>query len=247
MKIATYNISGGFYIGDESTEYLDRSPADKIDNKMLKEIIEKINSEDLDIVCFQEIITTKEIEYIDKISESTKLKYFEAFEIHDCNLVKNTRNGIAIMSKYPILKTFKGFFPNPLITKTTASGKTYNLFNKGYMMSEINVNGKVIKVFNHHGFPFRRFNSNAKSNLEVFNHFNEVVKTLEPDYVAGDFNTEDFMEFVEVFDKNYEKTVNQETTVDGMKFDNILMKKKTKNSVELHKLLSDHFLVVVTL
>ena len=35
LKIASYNVSGGFYIGDESTEYLDREASDKIDNRLL--------------------------------------------------------------------------------------------------------------------------------------------------------------------------------------------------------------------
>ena len=225
LKIATFNISGGFYIGDESTEYLDRPPAERFDDKMLNEIIENINNEDLDIICFQEIITTKEVAYIEKIAEKTKLKHFDSFEIHDCNLVKNTRNGIAIMSKYPINKSYKGFFPNPLIQKTTSSGKTYNLFNKGYMISEVNVNEENIFVLNHHGFPFRRFNSCAKNNLEVFNHFNNVINMYEPTIVLGDFNTEDFSELVEEFDKRYTKTINEVTTVDDKKFDNILIPK----------------------
>lgn len=247
LKIATFNISGGFYIGDESTEYLDRPAAERFDDKMLNEIIENINNEDLDIICFQEIITTKEIAYIEKIAEKTKLKYFEDFEIHDCNLVKNTRNGIAIMSKYPITKTYTGFFPNPLIQKTTSSGKTYNLFNKGYMISKINLGKNEISILNHHGFPFRRFNSCAKNNLEVFNHFNNVIKMFDPTLVTGDFNTEDFTELVEEFDKRYIKATNEETTVDGKKFDNILLPKNTKFKTDILKLLSDHFLLVATI
>ena len=49
MKIATYNISGGFYIGDESTEYLDRAPAENFDNNMLSEVIDAINQKNIDI------------------------------------------------------------------------------------------------------------------------------------------------------------------------------------------------------
>ncbi|MBQ9792319.1 MAG: endonuclease/exonuclease/phosphatase family protein [Clostridia bacterium] len=247
LKIATFNISGGFYIGDESTEYLDRPPAERFDDKMLNEIIANINKEDLDIVCFQEIITTKEVAYIEKIASKTNLKHFESFEIHDCNLVKNTRNGVAIMSKYPITKTYTGFFPNPLLQKTTASGKTYNLFNKGYMISEIDLGDKKITILNHHGFPFRRFNSCAKNNLEVFNHFNNVIKMYEPSFVTGDFNTEDFTELVEEFDIRYKKVTEEETTVDGKKFDNILVPKNIEFNTTILKLLSDHYLLIATI
>ena len=245
MKIATYNISGGFYIGDESTEYLDRAPADKFDNKMLNEIIDMINQKEIDIICFQEIITTKEVDYIEYIVKKTQLKNFDSFELHNCNLVKNTRNGLAVLSRFPILKTIKGFFPNPLISKTTQSGKTYNMYNKGYMICDIDYNGEVKHVFNHHGFPFRRFNSAANLNQEIFTHFNDVVKIFKPDYVIGDFNTEDYMELVEELKKNYSKTINAVSTVDGKSFDEVLVKKGMKVSVETIKLLSDHFLEIV--
>lgn len=247
MKIATYNISGGYYVGDESTEYLDRAPAENFDNKMLNEIIDVINQKDIDIICFQEIITTKEVKYIETIVQNTNLKNFDYIEIHNCNLVKNTRNGAAILSKYPILRTIKGFFPNPLLSKTTASGKTYQMYNKGYMISQIDINEKTIQVFNHHNFPFRRFNSEARLNQEVFNHFNNVIKTLKPDYIVGDFNTEDYMELVEELRNNYSKTVNSVSTIDGKSFDEILVKKGTKTSLETMKLLSDHYLEIVTI
>lgn len=247
MKIATYNISGGFYIGDESTEYLDRAPAEKFDNKMLNEIIDTINKKDIDIICFQEIITTKEVGYIETIVKNTNLKCFDFFELHNCNLVKDTRNGVAILSKYPILKTVRGFFPNPLISKTTSSGNTYNMYNKGYMVSQIDVGGKNIQIFNHHNFPFRRFNSAANLNQEVFDHFNDVLKTFKPDYVIGDFNTEDYMDLVEELKDNYSKTVNAVSTVDGKSFDEVLVKKGIETKVETIKLLSDHFLEIVTI
>ena len=246
MKIATYNISGGFYVGDESTEYLDRAPADSFDNKMLNEIIDTINQKDIDIICFQEIITTKAIKYIESIVNNTNLKHFDFLEMHNCNLVKNTRNGAAILSKYPIVETVKGFFPNPLISKTTSSGKTYQMYNKGYMISKICINDQIIQVFNHHNFPFRRFNSSANLNLEVFNHFNDVIKTFKPDFVVGDFNTEDFLELVEELRNKYSKTVNSISTVDGKSFDEVLVKKGTKTTLETIKLLSDHFLEIVT-
>ena len=66
FKIASLNISGGFYIGSEEKEYLDRESVDAIDNKLLQQIINIINSEELDVICFQEIITTERIKYIQR-------------------------------------------------------------------------------------------------------------------------------------------------------------------------------------
>ena len=79
MRIASYNISGGFYNSDDKTEYLDRDAAENIDNKMLQQIIDTINNEQIDVICFQEIITTERIQYIKSICDNTNLKYFDYY------------------------------------------------------------------------------------------------------------------------------------------------------------------------
>lgn len=244
IKVASFNISGGFYIGNEDTEYLDREAAKTFDNKMLNQIIDTLNSENVDVVCFQEIITTESVAYIQKIAESTELKYFDFFELSPCNLVKNTDCGVAIMSKYPIKNSVKGLFPNPRIAKTTSSGKTYYTFDKGYICSTIDANGAEIKIFTHHGFPFRRFNSTPEANLPVFEHFNEVLITENPDVVTGDFNAENFMELIHILPKAYQRTIGTITTVDGKSFDDILIRTGKEFSSNLIKLLSDHFIVM---
>ena len=42
LKVANFNICGGFYIGNEDTEYFDREAQDSVDNKLLKQIIDVI-------------------------------------------------------------------------------------------------------------------------------------------------------------------------------------------------------------
>lgn len=42
LRIASFNISGGFFIGDDSTEYIDREAVNSVDNKLLTEIINVI-------------------------------------------------------------------------------------------------------------------------------------------------------------------------------------------------------------
>ena len=175
LKIGSFNISGGFYVGNEDTEYLDRERVDSIDNRLLNQIIDVINKEQFDIICFQEIITTKRIKYIDTIIENTNMKYYDEFELSECNIVKDTDFGLTILSKYPITNTIKDFFPNPNLTKTTESGNTYYLYDKGYMFCDIDIDGNNIRVLNHHGFPFRRFNSSPEENPDVFNYFENAI------------------------------------------------------------------------
>ena len=240
MRIATFNISGGFYIGSEDNEYLDRESANTLDNKLQNQTIETINNEDIDIICFQEIITTKEIKYLEAIANKTNLKYYDYFELSPNNTVENTNSGIAIFSKYPLKTIKKELFPNPKIAKTTSSGKTYYTFDKGYMICEIN----GIKILNHHGFPYRRFDSTPEANKSVFDYFDNIIKENDIDIVIGDFNANDFMSLMPYTNEIYIRTINEGTTVDGQKFDDILVKKEIKSSKKLVKLLSDHYVAI---
>lgn len=245
LKIASYNISGGFYVGNEDEEYLDRAAASTIDNRLLKEIIDTINNEDIDIICLQEVITTEAIQYIERIVEGTTLKHYDSFRLSPCNIIENTDAGLAIISKYPIDRTIKDFFPNPNIQFTTASGNTYSTYDKGYMISYIVIDNTLkLRVFNHHNFPYRRFRSTAKNNMPVFEHFNEVLLGNEPHIVLGDYNTDDFVDLVPELKNNYIRTIDAITTVDGKRFDEIMLRKGTKYSSKMIKGLSDHFMVM---
>jgi len=84
LKIASYNISGGFYNDEDKTEYLDKESAISVDDRLLRQIIETINNEDIDVICFQEIITTERIQYIESICKGTQLKYHESYELRYC-------------------------------------------------------------------------------------------------------------------------------------------------------------------
>ncbi len=245
LKVASYNISGGFYNSDDKTEYLDKERAESVDDKMLQQIIETIRKERIDVICFQEIITTERIQYIQSISNETDLKYFDFFELSECNIVKDTNFGLAILSKYPIKTTKKEFFPNPGLTKTTSSGNTYYMYDKGYMIIDITMNGKSIKLLNHHGFPFRVFDSTAEDNTQVFEFFDEAIEKNDPDIIVGDFNVEDMMSFMKKTKNNYIRTIDNVTTVKGRKYDDILIHKGNDNySSNILKLLSDHFMVI---
>ena len=247
LKIANLNVSGGFYIGNEDTEYLDRAAVDSVDDKLLNQIIDFINTKDLDLICFQEIITTEDVKYIQTLTEKTSLKYAESFELSECNIVKDTKCGVAILSKYPLTVIKKELFPNPKLSKTTSSGNTYYTYDKGYLLCEADLGDQKITVMTHHGFPFRRFNSSPEANPAIFTFFDEAISTQNPDVVTGDFNADDFMSLMPRTDAAYMRTINEITTVDGHKFDDILLRKNTTFASDIVKILSDHYLVLVDL
>lgn len=244
LKIASYNISGGFYQEDETVDFFDKEQSNDIDTGLLNDIVKIINEEDIDIICFQEIITTNRINYINKITERTNLKYEENFELSPCHIIKDTECGLAILSKYPIESSIKQLFTNPMLSKTTSSGNVYYTFDKGFLLSKIKVGNKCLNVLTHHGFPFRRFNSTPEENKNIFEEFDNHIKALNPNIITGDFNSENFLEMMSYTSKNYIKTINEITTTDGMKFDNILINANINYSSRIIKSLSDHFMVI---
>ena len=244
LKIASYNISGGFYNDKDETEYLDKERVDNVDDKLLNQIIETINNEKIDLICFQEIITTDRIKYIKKICDSTNLKNYEFYELSECNIVKDTNCGIAVLSKYPLEVIKRELFPNPGLTKTTSSGKTYYLYDKGYMIVNISVDDKKVKLLTHHGFPYGTFDSTAEDNMQVFEFFDNRINENKPDIITGDFNVEDMMALMPNTKNDYIRTIDRATTVEGKKLDDILVHGNISYSSNVLKLLSDHFMAI---
>ncbi|MBQ3320701.1 endonuclease/exonuclease/phosphatase family protein [Candidatus Saccharibacteria bacterium] len=244
LKVASYNISGGFY-ENEKTEYLDKKKSNDIDLRLLNDIIKIVNEEKIDIVCFQEIITTKRINYINRIIEKTDLKYEEHFELSPCDAVEDTECGIAILSKYPIKNSVKKLFTNPMLSKTTSSGNTYYTFDKGLLLSEIDLGDKTISILNHHNFPFRRFNSTPEENKDIFVEFDNEIEKINPDIITGDFNAENFINLMPYTKENYIKTIDKPTTDDGAKFDDLLIHDDIEYSSKIIESLSDHFMIII--
>jgi len=244
LKIASFNISGGFYIGNENNEYLDRKAADSVDNKLLEQIINIINNEQLDVICFQEIITTENKKYIENIIDNTHLNFYDSYELSECNMIKNTNCGLAVLSKYPINCVKKDLFPNPHLCKVTSSGNTYYTYDKGYMIIEIQKQDTELKILTHHGFPYRRFNSCPENNKQVFDFFDNVIEEYNPDIITGDFNAENFMSLMDKTPKRYKRTIDSVTTVDGKMFDDILVSKEINYKSKIVKTLSDHFIII---
>ena len=245
LKIASYNISGGFYNSDDKTEYLDKERAENVDDKMLEQIIETVNDEDIDVICFQEIITTERIQYMQSICNRTNLKYYEFYELSECNIVKDTNCGIAVISKYPMEIVQRELFPNPGLTKTTSSGNTYYLYDKGYMIVKLNVDNKEISLLTHHGFPYHVFDSTAEENKQVFEFLDNAIEKHNPDIITGDFNEEDFMSFMKKADDKYFRTIDNITTAEGKKLDDICLRKNNDEySSKVLRLLSDHYMII---
>jgi len=248
LKIATWNISGGVLKETDEDKYFDQEKSSEIDETFLNEISKIINEENLDIICFQEIITTERIHYIDKIAENTQLKNVCFIELSECNLVKDTNAGIAILSRYFINESKSKLFKNPKLSKTTSSGAIYGTYDKGFLVANIQVNDRNINVITNHGFPFRRFDSTPEEHMDIFAEFYDTISGYDDVVVTGDFNAENIMKLLPNADGKLTELFGEITTTDGKKFDDILIDKKFKMiDKKLIQSMSDHFLCIATI
>ena len=110
----------------------------------------------------------------------------------------------------------------------------------------VSIEDKKISLLTHHGFPYRRFNSTPEDNEKVFIEFDNYINIYKPDIITGDFNSENFIEMMPYTKSNYIKTIDEPTTDDGKKFDNILLKNNNYTSKVVESL-SDHLMVVDTI
>ncbi|HAN09811.1 MAG TPA: hypothetical protein DCP90_04275 [Clostridiales bacterium] len=248
ITIATWNISGGVSKDVSEENYFDQEKSSEIDESFLKQIIKLINKKYIDIICFQEIITTERINYINKICDNTKLKYKSILELSECNLVQNTDCGIAILSKYPINKDKSIVFTNPKLAKTTSTGATYYTYDKGAIMANISIGDKEINIITNHGFPFRRFNCIPENHLNIYEEFSNFINQYENVIITGDFNAENIKTLMPNITKRVNELFGEITTTDGKRFDNILIDRKFKMiNKEIIELLSDHFLCITNI
>lgn len=121
------------------------------------EIFDFINSEDLDIICFQEFLTNNAGELSEKsFQNNLKGKYYS--HIHYTIESRNNNYGIATFSKYPI------------VNRGTIN---FNSSSNSSIYTDIIVHADTIRVFNNH-LQSIRFNKNNYS-------FISNSKTLKDD------------------------------------------------------------------
>ncbi len=127
MRIATWNI------GED-----ERNEDGQVNIESYKEIVNQIEKEKIDVICFQEAITSpKEKGIIEYIKNNTKLKHIFKYELSESHINKNCKMGIAICSKYEINDIEKFLFDNPNIVYKPNNTTTYYSHDKGFLLCKI--------------------------------------------------------------------------------------------------------------
>lgn len=251
LKIATWNISCGIPKEWNISNGVQKEKEYKKFG-LLDEIINIINEKDIDIIGIQESVSFKngEKSFAKIISEKTNLKYYSEFEVSECHLLENANIEEVVLSRFPITKSENVMFENVNLTKTGKDGKTYKLFDYGFIIVNIQIsNNNLINFITGHAPAFHIFDRKAEEYEEVYRKLQEkaelCVNLNEKTFIVGDYNTEKLLELLPFIKNNFNNHIDGATYFKGMAIDYILSQKDIKCiSNEKVKNQSDHLLCI---
>lgn len=190
-----------------------------------------ISTNDIDIICFQENITSSEkiISISQFLKENSELIYNCDFELSESHINIGSMMGVTICSKFPISKEEKILFSNPNLTFKKNENRTYISQDKGFVIAYFNDIPLVIACG--HCLPFHIFKKKPTDFLEVFKEmeykFLDVFNSNSNFIVVGDMN---YSKVEEIFPTIVKKT-NQSVfgnTYKETQIDHILVSKNIK-------------------
>lgn len=256
LKIATWNISCAIP-AEWSISNGIKKEKDYKKFGLLDEVIQKINDENIDIIGIQESVAFRNGEklFAKIISENTSLKYYAEFEVSDCHLLENGNIEEVILSKYPITNSRNIMFENVNLSNVSKDGKTYKLFDDGFIVSNIQVSNSLeIKFITGHAPAFQVFGKIPEDYDFVYKRLEEnienVMKENNKVFIVGDYNTEKLLEMLPFINNNFKNHIEGITYYEGTSIDYILAernieclgKQKIENKSD-HLLCTANFIV----
>ncbi|MFH1030363.1 MAG: endonuclease/exonuclease/phosphatase family protein [bacterium] len=239
MRIATWNIGGGFIESNQKHEY---------DVEDISYFIEELKSINPDIACFQEIHVSKKNDQPKIIADSLGFQYITTHPIADSHLKDNEKLSISIISRFPIISSKFNLLPNPNL-QFIWRGKTAFSHDKGFMEAVIGYKGIKIKILSGHMVPFRKFGKNFLDDefKEIRNQIEKIILHEKiPEIICADMNFDEEIEKLipNVFDNDFKFVLkNNPTTPKERTYDKIIVSKEWKSSnSDIINGKADHFL-----
>lgn len=231
LKIATWNISCGI-----PAEWSVSNGIKKEKNYkkfgLIDEVIQKINDENIDIIGIQEsvLFSNGEKSFAQIISDNTSLKYYVEFGVSECHLLENGNIEEVVLSKYPIKSSTNIMFENVNLSNVAKDGKTYKLFDDGFIIADIKLNDNLeIKFVTGHAPAFQVFGKHPEDYGYVYKrleeNIEEAMKENDKIFIVGDYNTEKLLELLPFINKNFKNHIEGVTYFEGTSIDYILAKK----------------------
>ncbi len=251
MKCATWNINECVGV---TCNLNNQETKDTVNINNVKEIINKINENDFDIICFQEYPTyiNDKISLTNEIISKTNLKFYAERDTSDSYLFKGGRVGVAIFSKYEIVDTYYTYFENPHMTKISSKGIKYESFDKAIIKIVIKKDNNYITIITGHAIAFAPFDKTEFDYPESYKPLGKLICECKDDdlVVMGDFNTEKIFEIVPEISGIVKDTINGPTTKDyyekrgEVHMDYIMINQNVK-CIKNYKIdnFSDHFIM----
>ncbi len=239
MRVATWNIGGGFISLNQKDEY---------DFEDINYFIKELKAINPDIVCFQEIHLSEKNNQPKIIADSLNFQYIATHSIADSHLKDNEKLSISIISRFPIISSKFNMLPNPNLQFIWRGKKAFS-HDKGFMEAIVDYKGVNVKVLSGHMVPFRKF---AKNFLD--DQFKEIRDKVEqiilhdkmPKIICADMNFDKEIEKLipNVFNNGFKFILNgNPTTPKGKKYDKIIISKEWEfASSNIINGKADHFL-----
>ena len=251
IKIATWNISCGIPAQWSITNGI-KKEKDYKSFGLLNEVINKINENNIDIIGLQESVAFRngEKSFAQIIAENTDLKYYSEFEVSDCHLLENANIEEVVLSRYPIINVQNIMFENVNLSNVSKDGKTYKLFDDGFIISNIQINDEnIINFITGHAPAFQVFGKKPEDYGYVYELLQEKVKECfnqeKNTFIVGDYNSEELLKMLPFIKQNFNNNIDGVTYFEGTAIDYILSPNDIKctSHFKLNNL-SDHLLCI---
>lgn len=162
----------------------------------ISSIIDIINKQKIDIICFQEFpitISRKQV-LIQRIRSETDLNYHFEKILYPGFLLDDSEIGICVFSKFPFMSADFTYLKNPNIRFVSSSGRLYYSFDKGLITVTLKPFTHDVSIISGHAISFSPF---GLSELDFIDSFEGILDCCEQFDVIkerlillGDFNTE---------------------------------------------------------
>lgn len=224
IRTLTWNIGGGKFLAEGADPSLMASY--KVDG--IHEIIEYLQSENLDIITLQETQSGKSYDQVKQIAEILGYNYVHD-STSDSHIDIDYKLGHAILTKHSIISHITGLFKNPNVETEWEDGTIAKSFNKGYSTCILDLGGQELSVTTLHLMPFRKFNIALDSGVaaEVLANVQVSIDTSADNWIMqGDFNinTDRIRDYLPGLfsDTTDEILLTEPTTPKNRKYDHII-------------------------
>ena len=202
---------------------------------------------DLDVVCFQEILMADdENESMTRlIVNESGLKFYKELMLSDSHVVKGRKMGVSLISRFPIISSEVFMLSNPHITKMSESGMILQSHEKGFLILKLQVDMSEVCCVTGHCIPFHTFDRDVMDFKHIYTALEERLIMLDSGMeniiIGADFNTTRLNKLMPEVFRRYKALADIPTRPNGRRDDYIFCDRNTEAEFSLIKTCFDHY------